>query len=392
VSRPKVIHVTTTDMSLELLLGPQLRAFAEAGYEVVGASAPGPYVERLEAGGIRHIPLVNATRAMDPVRDLQALPELVGVFRRERPDIVHTHNPKPGWYGRPAARLARVPAVVNTVHGLYATEDDRFVRRAVVYALERAAATCSHAELVQNPEDTAVLRRLRVPAGRLHELGNGIDLARFDPTAPDPAVVAATRKEFGADDDTVVVGAVGRLVWEKGLRELFAATALVRDRLPNLQVVVVGPLDPSKDDGLSATDLEHITAETGVHFAGERSDMEVVYAALDAYVLASHREGFPRSAMEASAMATPVLASDIRGCRQVVDHDETGLLFTVADADALAGAMLRGVEDAELRERLGRAAADKAQVAFDQTTQIELTLATYERLLAGRGVAAGGGR
>lgn len=392
MSRPKVIHVTTTDMSLELLLGPQLRAFADAGYEVVGASAPGPYVERLEADGIRHTPLVNATRAMDPVRDLKAFPELVRVLRRERPDIVHTHNPKPGWYGRPAARLARVPAVVNTVHGLYATEDDRFVRRAGVYALERAAAACSHAELVQNPEDTAVLRRLRVPAKRLHELGNGIDLARFDPAAPDPAVVATTRKEFGADDDTVVVGAVGRLVWEKGLRELFAATALVRDRLPNLQVVVVGPLDPSKDDGLTTSDLEHITAETGVHFVGERSDMEVVYAAFDAYVLASHREGFPRSAMEASAMATPVLASDIRGCRQVVDHDETGLLFTVANADALAAAMTRIVDDAELRKRLGRAAADKARAAFDQTAQIDLTLATYERLLARRSAATGGGR
>ena len=95
--RPKVIHVTTVDMSLELLLGPQLAAFAEAGYDVVGASAPGPYSERLEASGIRHIPLRHSTRSMDVGRDLRLVRELFQVFRRERPDIVHLHNPKPGW-------------------------------------------------------------------------------------------------------------------------------------------------------------------------------------------------------------------------------------------------------------------------------------------------------
>ena len=93
---------------------------------------------------------------------------------------MHTHNPKPGIYGRLAAR--RVPVIVNTVHGLYATPEDRWARRAVVYTLERLAARCSHAELVQNPEDVEVLARLGVPRPKLHLLGNGIDLARFDPS------------------------------------------------------------------------------------------------------------------------------------------------------------------------------------------------------------------
>lgn len=91
----------------------------------------------------------------------------------------------------------------------------------------------------------------------------------------------------------MVCGVVGRLVWEKGLREVFAAAAQLRTTHPNVQVVVVGPLDPEKADGLTAADLERIAAETGVHFAGERRDMERVYAALDLFALASHREGFP---------------------------------------------------------------------------------------------------
>src|SRR5437588_3294397 len=150
-------------MSLALLLGPQLRAFATAGYEVIGMSAPGEWVGQLEAGGIRHVPLRHATRALAPTHDARAFGELRALFRALRPDIVHTHNPKPGVYGRIAARAAGVPVVVNTVHGLYAQPGDPVTKRALVYAAERVAAACSHAELVQNAEDLEVLARIGVP-------------------------------------------------------------------------------------------------------------------------------------------------------------------------------------------------------------------------------------
>lgn len=380
---PKVLHVTTTDMSLELLLGPQLQAFARAGYEVVGASAPGPYVAALEAAGIRHVPLAHATRAMAPREDALALAELVRVFRRERPQIVHTHNPKPGWYGRPAARLARVPHVVNTVHGLYATADDRWAKRAVVHTLERLASAASEVELVQNAEDLEVLRRLRVPERKLHLLGNGVDLARFDPATVTARERAAQRAALGVADDEVLVGAVGRLVWEKGLAELFEAARTLRREAPRARLVVVGPTDGAKADALAPRDLERISAELGVVFPGERRDIEAVYAALDLYVLASHREGFPRSAMEAAAMGLPVVATDIRGCRQVVDDGTTGRLVPVRDGAALGAALVALVGDADLRRSMGVAARRKAEADFDQERCIELTLDAYRRLLAG---------
>src|SRR5579875_3538608 len=214
MSRPRLVHLTTTDMSLALLLGPQLEAFTRAGYEVVGVSAPGRFVAGLVEAGIRHISLTHATRAMSPVDDARAMAEFYGLCRMLRPDIVHTHNPKPGLYGRLAARAAGVPVVVNTVHGLYATRDDSWRRRAVVYGLERLAAACSDAELVQNPEDLETLAHLGVPRRRLHRLGNGIDLERFRPTGREEDR-AKLRAEWGASEGTVVVGAVGRLVGEK---------------------------------------------------------------------------------------------------------------------------------------------------------------------------------
>ncbi len=381
---PKLFHVTTVDMSLDLLLKPQLLAFAAAGYEVVGVSAPGPYVADLEAAGIRHLPVASATRSMDPRRDLAFARDLYRLFRAERPAIVHLHNPKPGWFGRPAARAARVPVVVNTVHGLYATPEDRWPRRAVVHALERAAAACSDAELLQSAEDLPVLRRLRVPADRIQVLGNGIDLGRFGPPTPTDRV--ALRAELGLADHEVAVGVVARLVWEKGLREVIAAATALKRSHPAVRWLVVGPLDPEKADGLTAADLDRVAAESGITFLGERRDVERFYRALDVYVLASYREGFPRSAMEAAATGLPLVLTDIRGCRQVVDHGLNGLLVPPAQAEPLAAAVARLADDAALRTRLGAGSLAKAAAEFDQQRVIATTLATYRRLLEARGL------
>jgi glycosyltransferase involved in cell wall biosynthesis len=371
-------------MSLALLLGPQLRAFAEAGYEVIGASANGPHVEELTSWGIRHEVVENATRAMAPRRDAKALVELRSLFRRLAPDLVHTHNPKPGLYGRFAARMARVPAVVNTVHGLYALPEDSLAKRALVYSLERAAVACSDAELIQNPEDVEVLRQLRVPERKLHLLGNGVDLSRFDPARVDPPHIAALRASFGAEAGDIVCGVVGRLVWEKGYREIFEAAARLRTLARRVRVVVIGPIDAAKDDAITTADLDRAATDGGIRFLGMRDDLEDLYAAMDLYVLASYREGFPRSAMEAAAMGLPLVVTDIRGCRQVVDDGVTGALVPVGDAAAIADAVARLATDDTTRVAMGRAGREKAHREFDDRKVIDITLGVYERLLGTR--------
>ncbi len=380
-SRPRLVHVTTTDMSLDWLLGPQLRAFAAAGYEVIGVSAPGPHVPALEAAGIRHVPVHHATRSMALGADVRALAEIRGIFADLAPDIVHTHNPKPGVYGRLAARATHVPVVVNTVHGLYALPEDRWAKRAVVYALERLAGACSHAELVQNPEDIETLVRLGVPRAKLTLLGNGVDLTRFDPASVDPGVRARHRAEWGFADDDVVVGLVGRMVAEKGYREVFAAATMLRRRHPEIRFLVVGPADPDKADAITHEELEDAGRSGGIAFTGSRADVDGLYTAMDLYVLASWREGFPRSAMEAAAMGLPIVTTDIRGCRQVVRDGENGLLVPVRDPVALAEAIRLLATDPARRAGMAEAARVRARRDFDQQRVIDITLATYERLL-----------
>jgi glycosyltransferase involved in cell wall biosynthesis len=383
-----VLHLTASDMSLVLLLGRQLDAYRDAGYEVVTASAPGPYASELIARGIRHIPLAHITRSMTPVTDARAVVELARVVRDVRPDIIHTHNPKPGMYGRIVGRVARVPVVVNTVHGLYATRTDRLPRRVAVLALERLAATCSDAELVQNVEDLGTLRRLRIPARRLHLLGNGVDLGRFVPAGRPPGQAQALRAAVGLAADDIVIGAVGRLVREKGFPELFDAYADVRRRAPQTRLVVTGPVDVGKDDALTRREMD-AAAAAGVIFLGLRHDMDEIYAMTDIFVLASHREGFPRAAMEASAMGCPVVATDIRGCRQVVEHGRTGLLVPPRDPSALAAAIVELASSPSRRRAMGDAAREKAGREFDDRRVIQITLDVYEELLARhRAVAA----
>jgi glycosyltransferase involved in cell wall biosynthesis/ribosomal protein S18 acetylase RimI-like enzyme len=383
-TRPvRVAHLTTTDLTLRYLLLGQLRRLREEGYEVTGVSAPGPNVAAVQAAGIRHLPWRNATRSWNLAADLRAFAELVRLLRRERFDLLHTHNPKPGVMGRVAARLARVPLVVNTVHGLYATPEDRPAKRIVVLGLEGLAARCSDLELYQSEEDLRWARRIRVVrAGRSELLGNGTDLRRFHPDRVGPERVAELRRELGLPPDALVVGAVGRLVAEKGYRELFAAARAVRRQDPRVRFLVVGSADLDKADAITQAELEQ--ADADVCFAGWRDDVDDLLAAMDVFVLASWREGMPRAAIEAAAMARPLVLTDIRGCREVARHDQEALLVRPRDPDALAATILRLARDPALRARLAAAARRRAEARFSEEAVAERVLGSYQRLLAGR--------
>jgi lipopolysaccharide/colanic/teichoic acid biosynthesis glycosyltransferase/glycosyltransferase involved in cell wall biosynthesis len=369
------------DISLRYLLWPQLTAIVEQGGDAIGISAPGACVAELEAAGIRHCALDSSTRSMNVWADARSAVQLWRILRRERPDVLHTHNPKPGVYGRIVGRLAGVPVVVNTVHGLYASEADRWAKRAVVYGLEAIASRFSHAELIQSPEDLALLRRYRiVPRRKLRYLGNGVDLARFDRTQLAADTRDAVRAELGARADQVVVGIVGRLVAEKGYAELFDAVATLG---PRAMSVVVGPDDPEKADALDRSVVEAARGR-GVKFLGMRRDVDRLYAGMDVFALPSHREGFPRAAMEAAAMGLPIVATDIRGCRQVVTHGENGLLVPVRDPGALATALAQLIEDPARRAAMGAASARRARAEFDERAVVHTVLDTYARVQDGR--------
>lgn len=368
----RVAHLTTVDMSLALLLATELAVDVEAGLETYGISAPGPYVPTVKALGVKHAALPSLTRTWDLRRDSAAARELVSVLGELRPDVLHTHNPKTGVIGRILGRLTGVPVVVNTCHGLWAGPGDPLSRRAPVYTAEAVAAQFSHAELYQNGTDRGTLRRC-VPQSRVKVVGNGTDLTRF---VPDRLARQRVRDELGVDADTVLVGGVGRLVEEKGIREYAETARMLGDRAA---FIWIGPEDRDKPDALRGQ-LD------GVCFLGERRDMPAVYNALDVFVLPSYREGFSRSAMEAASCGTAMVLSDIRGCREIGVDGEHLLLATPHDVAALTECVRRLLDDEALRARLAANARNRALTTFDQRRIAVVSLQTYAEVARRRGL------
>ncbi len=374
----RLAHITTVDLSLRFLLRDQLHAFRAAGFEVVGISAPGPWVTELRQEGVEHVPVPALERRWNPLADVRALVGLVAVLREIRPIIVHTHTPKAGVLGRIAARLAGVPIVVNTVHGLYGM-DGSPARRRFFLSMERIAAWCSDYEFCQSREDLEMLQRLGiVDPRRSAYLGNGVNVQAFDPNRVDRQ---QARKRLGIPPDAVVVGTVGRLVWEKGYREFFAMAEALKQEDPEAVILAVGPQETEKRDAVPAGTLDDLSRRDVVRFLGMRTDMPEIYAAMDIFVLPSYREGFPRSAIEAAAMGRPLVLTDIRGCREVVDEGRNGFLVPPRSAEFLLDRVRRLVRDPGLRERLGHESRRRALAEFDEQRVVRTTLSVYQRLL-----------
>ena len=367
----RVGHLTTVDMSLALLLGTELAYDVECGFEVFGLSAPGPYVERIEALGVKHVPLSSLTRSWDVASDLKAVRELRAALADLHLDVLHTHNPKTGVLGRMLGRLVRVPVVVNTCHGLWIRPEDPWYKKGFVLGTEAVAAQFSHAELYQNGVDRETLRRI-VPTSRSRVAGNGVDLNcfRFDAEGRDKL-----RAEWGVADDEIVVGGVGRRVAEKGIREFAEAARVLTSKA---RFVWVGPEDDAKADAIGELD--------GVEFVGAYDDMPAVYSAIDIFVLPSYREGFSRSGMEAAACGRAMVLTDIRGCREIGNDGEHLLLVPPREVAALSAAIQKLLDDEPLRKTLADAARARAHQEFDQRRVAQLSVSTYQAVARKRGL------
>ena len=377
----KIAHVTTVDMSLLGLLLNQLQSLGDEGYEVVGISSPGTDVPAIEAAGIRHL-AVPISRNLTPLADLVSLWRLYRTMRRERFTIVHTHTPKAGLLGQLAARLAGVPIVVNTVHGFYFHEHMSARARRFYITMERVAAWCSHLILSQNAEDiqTALKEGICKP-DKIRFLGNGIDLTQFDPSIE--------RGEIpGISPDAPVVGFVGRLAARrKGFLDFLAAARQIAAQLPQVRFLIAGNADAGKPDAVEPS----VAADYGIAdrcvFLGQRPNAELppLYKRMNVLVLPSLFEGVPRVVMEAAAMGTPCVVTDVKGNREAVTHDRNGLLVPFGDVPALASAILRILTEPDTAQRMSAEARRIAAERFDERLVFEKVKAEYRSLLGKNG-------
>lgn len=374
----KIAIVAAADMSMRFLLWDQIHALEEAGHEVVAVCGPGEWVEKMRAAGVL-VETVDITRELNPVGDLNALVQLYRLFRLHRFDVVHTHTPKAGILGPVAARLAGVPVVVHTIHGLLFHDRMPSWKRCLYWLPEKWTAFFSHSLLSQSREDMDVAVRTHLcPRDKISYVGNGIDLVHFSCKSIGERV--RRRRQIGLTESDFVIGSVGRLVYEKGFAELFAAADALGSEPDSIKFIVVGPEEKDQNDAIDSARMQELKRRGIVRFLGWQDNVVSWYPAMDIFVLPSHREGIPRACMEASAMERPVIASDIRGCREVIEHGRTGLLVAVGDPGALVAAIQELRRDPSRRRQMGAEGRRHIARQFDGLSVLQRLRDFYSRI------------
>ena len=341
------------------------------------ASPVDGFVEKLLALGCRHRPVPMAGDTTSVLDDLRLLFAYCRLFRAERPAVYLGYTIKPNIYGTLAARLCGVSAV-NNVSGL----GTAFIRETwltrVVTVLYRLAFTGSHTVFFQNGDDRGhfVDRRIVDRAKTRVLPGSGIDLGHYLPKA----LPSERQREYEVGELTFIL--VARLLWDKGVGEFVEAARMVRRQRPDLRFQLLGFLDVENRTAVDRASVERWVAEGIVEYLGSTNDVRPFIAAADCVVLPSYREGTPRSLLEGAAMGRPLIATDVPGCREVVEDGRNGLLCNVRDAADLARKILAfaGLPPEE-RARMGLAGRAKVERQFDERIVIDRYLEVIAEIL-----------
>ena len=336
----------------------------------------------LRQAGVPWQVLPSMTRELHPIKDLVALWQLIQLFRRERPAIVHTHTSKAGALGRLAAWMARVPVLVHTPHGhVYYGHFGRFLSW-LFLLIERVLAqvTTSMIALTGAEREEHVSRQIG-SRDTFAVIPSGIDVERFRRTA-----VGAGARPAGATypDGAFVIGSVGWLTPVKGHAVLIEALARLKPKYPTAHLLLIG-------SGGLRDDLKKLAARLGVasgmDLLGMRTDVPECLGAMHCFVLPSFNEGMGRALVEAMAAARPVVASRVGGIPAIVEDRRTGLLVPPGDAEALAVAIAEVIDRPDWARTLGLAARARIDETFSVPAMVQAVEAVYREALKRVGIA-----
>jgi len=375
-SKLKIILSANTDWYIYNFRLSLAKAIKQAGAEILLISPPGSYASRIREQGFDWKPLNISRRSMNPLQELATLLAYLALYRRERPSLVHHFTIKPVLYGSLAARILNVPAVVNSVTGLgYVFVNpgrSAALLRILVKPFYRIALSAHHSRVIfqnQRDRDLFVGQELVSTDRTLIIPGSGVDPNQFKPRL----------EPLGGP----VILMASRMLWDKGVGELVEAARLLHQRGIAGKIVLVGGTDEGNPASVSSSQLRKWQDEGIIEWLGHRDDMPGIMASAHIVVLPSYGEGLPKVLIEAGAAGKPVVATDVQGCRDIIQHGVNGLLVPPKNAVALAEALDQLIDDAELREKMGVEARKLILESYTNDHINRQTLELYRKMIDG---------
>ncbi|GAA4087106.1 glycosyltransferase family 4 protein [Mucilaginibacter panaciglaebae] len=380
----KLMRITTVPVTLFILLKEQL-SFISKYFDIVAVSSPGKMLNDIADETKVKIVAIPMTRKVTPLHDFLSLVRLVGVIKKEKPLIVHTHTPKAGLLGMIAAQVAGVPIRMHTVAGMPLLEKKGLLRYCLDIT-EKITYSCA-TRVYPNSE-----RLLQIIAenkycsqDKLQVIGkgssNGIDTSYFNPQLFDKNKRKEIRSALNIRVNDFVFCFIGRIVSDKGVNELVNAFLKVNAVYPSTKLLLVGPFEDHLDP-LQASTKNIILTNNNIIVPGYQKDVRPYLAISTAFVFPTYREGFPNVLMQAGAMNLPCITTDINGCSEIIKHMVNGLIVPVKNTGALGYAMMLLVSDSGLVNKLSAQSRGQIKTLYEQTYVMDELLTEYRRQLA----------
>jgi glycosyltransferase involved in cell wall biosynthesis len=377
----KILQVTSVDFALRKFLLPLVDALETEGHTVHIACNSGDN----SIGLISYRYKLHHTafsRNLNVISHLGNLMKLVKLIKKEQYDCIHTHTPVASIIARLAGRIARVPVIIYTAHGFYFHENMNPIVYKLIYYLEKVWGKYFTDYLFfQSAEDyrLAVEHEFNKNDRLLH-IGNGVSADLFNPLIYDREQI---RKQFRFKENDLVLIFVGRLVKEKGISELLKAYEVLKQQYPRIHLMIVGgSVEGDRDSFDIKSHISEMEDEVkkDIHCLGLRSDIPTLLSAADIFILPSHREGLPRSIIEAMAMGKPIIATDIRGCREEVFPEYNGYLFKVKDSKELEKKIKLMLDKIEKISEFGLNSRELFLNQFDERIVLEKQLKVFRQI------------
>lgn len=377
----KIVQVSAIDVSMDVLLRELNKQTIKTGHELICVCSDGPRVEELKKDGF-DVRIINIDRKINLSSNLKSIKNMYRLFKKEKPDIVHVHTPIAAMLGRIAARLAGVKTIIYTAHGFYFHENMPRRIYNTFYWLEKLSARfLTDYIFTQSQEDgDLAINKQFLPPGCITVISNGVDVAnKFNPKNIELKKITETKRELGIKETDKVITFIGRLVKEKGIFELLEAFEKIEQK--NVKLIIIGDTGESERDQNAKKELEKYYENENIIFTGYRSDTPVLLALTDIFCLPSYREGMPRSIIEAMSMECAIVATNIRGSREEVDHGKNGLLVPMKTVKPLANAFTTILDNPKKLACYKKNAREKAVEFYNEDTVVKKQLEIFEKVI-----------